>query len=525
MNKVFKEEFSNHLKTIHTSPYLFIGSGLSNRYLKIGSWESLLENVCKKIEMPKDFNYYYSQANQDLPKVANIIGNSFFDTWWNNDKFDESRNKFSSISNSKSSPLKFEISNYIIDKGVTPIPEYLEEYNLFRKINIDGIITTNWDLLLENTFSEFNTFIGQDNLIFNNSIDIGEIYKIHGCISKPNSLVLTDEDYENFNKKYPYLAAKLLTIFMEHPIIFIGYNIGDANVQEILKSIIYCLNRENIDKLKDRLIFCERDESVIETTFSNGNILIEGTNLPIKSIKYNSLIDVFTVLSDNKRKLPIKVLKNMKNMIYDFVKKNKSKSKIYVVDDYNIEDVDIAKAQFVYGFDIKEQLSEKGIKGINMQDLLIDSILNNNNYNPISISKHVLPKIQGKYIPFFKYLRNANLLNEKGEIPTNDDIIELNPSFIAKINSITIESFYPTGSYFNKLEEINKYKSISELVASEDLSHSMIYITMLNQNKIDIQELYSFIKDNYEKNINNTNMRKIICLHDYLKYKLQVNSK
>lgn len=54
MNKVFKEEFSNHLKTIHTSPYLFIGSGLSNRYLKIGSWESLLENVCKKIEMPKD---------------------------------------------------------------------------------------------------------------------------------------------------------------------------------------------------------------------------------------------------------------------------------------------------------------------------------------------------------------------------------------------------------------------------------------------------------------------------------------
>ena len=158
-----------------------------------------------------------------------------------------------------------------------------------------------------------------------------------------------------------------------------------------------------------------------------------------------------------------------------------------------------------------------------MQDLLADSAVNVNNYNPLSISKHVLPKIQGKYIPFFKYLRNANFLDDKGEIPLNDQIVELNPGFIFKINSIAIKDFYPSGSYLNKMVEINKkYKSISDLVNNEDLKHSMIYITMLNQDKIDIQELYSFIKTNYEKNLNNTNMRKVICLYDFLKYKLQI---
>ena len=75
------------------------------------------------------------------------------------------------------------------------------EYRLLKKINIEGIITTNWDLLLEKTFPEFNVFIGQDKLIFNNSIDVGEIYKIHGCISKPNSLVVTWNDYEEFHQK------------------------------------------------------------------------------------------------------------------------------------------------------------------------------------------------------------------------------------------------------------------------------------------------------------------------------------
>ncbi len=326
----FQIKVSNHLKTISTAPYLFIGSGLSNRYLNIEDWHSLLKNVSAEINMPNKFNYYFSQASNDLPKVATIIGNDFFDIWWKDPKFENSRNEFSDLSKSKYSPLKYEITNYIKAKGIKPVNGCIDEYNLFRKINIDGIITTNWDQLLEHAFPEFNSFIGQDNLIFNNSVDLGEIYKIHGCVSKPNSLILTEEDYLDYNEKNPYLAAKLLTLFMEHPIVFLGYNINDPNIHEILKSIIFCLNRENIDKLKDRLIFCEWNATITESTFTDGSILIGDTNIPIKRITYNSLIDLYSVLSNNKRKLPLKILKHMKSMVYDYVKNSKSKSKIFV---------------------------------------------------------------------------------------------------------------------------------------------------------------------------------------------------
>jgi hypothetical protein len=90
------------------------------------------------------------------------------------------------------------------------------------------------DLLLEDIFPDFEVFVSQDELLFSSSQGIGEIYKIHGCCSKPNSLVATKEDYERFDERNPYLAAKLLTVFAEHPIIFLGYSLNDRNISSIL---------------------------------------------------------------------------------------------------------------------------------------------------------------------------------------------------------------------------------------------------------------------------------------------------
>ena len=42
---------------------------------------------------------------------------------------------------------------------------------------------------------------------------------------------------------------------MEHPIIFLGYNIGDANIHSILNSIIKILDKHTIEKLKVILLF------------------------------------------------------------------------------------------------------------------------------------------------------------------------------------------------------------------------------------------------------------------------------
>ena len=88
-----------------------------------------------------------------------------------------------------------------------------------EKFVLDGIITTNWDDTAERVLPQFTSYIGQEQLIFSSTYSVGEIYKIHGSYRDPKSLVLTEDDYDDFSKKNPYLAAKLITIFIEHPVV------------------------------------------------------------------------------------------------------------------------------------------------------------------------------------------------------------------------------------------------------------------------------------------------------------------
>jgi len=518
----FESDFESHLKKFNTSPYLFIGSGFSSRYINNEGWAQLLTNVCLELQLKSNFHYYKSKCSNDLTAVATLMANDLFEDWWKDGRFSESRNEFQEHVNDPESPLKYEICKYLSKNKMLINTDVESEYRLLKKINIEGIITTNWDLLLEKTFPEFNVFIGQDKLIFNNLIDVGEIYKIHGCTSKANSLVVTSNDYEQFHQKNPYLAAKLLTFFMEHPIIFLGYNIGDSNIHSILSSIIKILDKKTIDKLKDRLIFCERDTTISETIISDGNYLINELNLPIKKIRYSSLDEVYKVLANNNRKLPIKILRHMKQMVFDFVTNTKSKSKVYLADDTNLSDLDLEKVEFVYGFGIKENLSLLGVKGVNSRDLLKDIINEDLQIDSHSLCLTALPIFQGKYIPYFKYLRLGNLLDENGNIPINDETNELSPAFIEKINSIKIENFYPY-QHHSKIDHINEtYNSINELIAGETEDHAEIYIPLLKIEKINLEELLSYLKDRKLKSEDlKTHIRKLICLYDFLKYKLE----
>lgn len=317
---MFAEQFKQHIDKFSTSPFLFIGSGFSRRYLGLPTWELLLMEICKDLGLKKPYNFYKSNADSKLPKVATIIGQDFNEIWWKEDDFEKSREDFADLAETKFSPLKFEVAKKIKSKDLIIEDDLIsKELKLLKKINIDGAITTNWDELLEQIFPQFNKFIGQEELIFSELYSIGEIYKIHGCCSKPNSLILTEEDYCNYEGRNAYLAAKLLTIFIENPIIFIGYSLDDKNIQEILKSIIKCLTKEKIEKLKDRLIFCQWNPEPIEPSMIDSTILISDTVIPIKLMTVNNFLDIYTVLANNKRKLPIKILRQMKGMVYDFV--------------------------------------------------------------------------------------------------------------------------------------------------------------------------------------------------------------
>lgn len=291
----------------------------------------------------------------------------------------------------------------------------LDELTSNRTV-IDGIITTNWDLLLENIFlnEKYKVYIGQSNLLFSNPQKIAEIYKIHGCCTDPKSLVLTKSDYDDFHKKNTYLAAKLLSIFLEHPILFIGYSLHDENIKSILCSISAMMsNEEHKQKLANNLIFVNRshgeDDSITNTHFS----FEEGKSIPITQIKTNDYAKVYLALQGKERKIPAHILRTFREQFYEIVQGEAPDKKLYCAT--NIEEIMQGKnkIEFVAGFGVatRGRIGDIGLQGIEISDLLSDILLNNIGFENSEILSKCLPKLRNKgiYIPIHKYLYDTEI--------------------------------------------------------------------------------------------------------------------
>ncbi|MGX5827811.1 SIR2 family NAD-dependent protein deacylase [Mesorhizobium sp. 43Arga] len=114
--------------------------------------------------------------------------------------------------------------------------EHQAEIESLSRIRPHAIITTNYDEMLEMIFPDHQRIIGQQ-ILKGQHFSIGELFKIHGCVSDHESIVFTEADYNDFMKRKKFLSAKLLTFFNDHPLLFIGYSAGDPNIRAILSDI------------------------------------------------------------------------------------------------------------------------------------------------------------------------------------------------------------------------------------------------------------------------------------------------
>jgi hypothetical protein len=198
------ESLNELIKASPTAPFLFIGSGFSRRYLGLEDWEGLLTRFGNNL--PSGFVKYASESNDNLALAAQNMASAYSEYWWKLPQakvISKSPNWYKHIT----APLRYDVCEYLknIPLGVKSLQHELEIL-ISEKSVIDGVITTNWDLLLENLFPTYKVYVGQSNLLFSNPQKIAEIYKIHGCSSEPKSLVLTQDDYDEFKNKNAYLT-------------------------------------------------------------------------------------------------------------------------------------------------------------------------------------------------------------------------------------------------------------------------------------------------------------------------------
>ena len=292
---------------------------------------------------------------------------------------------------------------------------WAEELSLLQKLVIDGIITTNWDDTVERIFPNYKSYIGQQQLISSSTFNIGEIYKIHGCMTLPDSLVLTQEDYGNFNERNPYLAAKLITIFIEHPVVFLGYSINDENIQKLLSSIVRGLDEEGITKLQSHLIFVEWSPTQTNLRFEHLDLMMQdGIRLPIIKVTAHEFIDIYKCLSYYERRLSANVLREYKKQFYNLIISQKADSNLYVLPDNKIDNN--SEIQVVYGFGaVKKYRDAVGYTGIKALDLYQDCINDDKDFEATKILQQTIPQIRksnNTNIPIYKYLREIGINND-----------------------------------------------------------------------------------------------------------------
>ena len=235
------------IEQMRCQPILFVGTGMSRRYFGAPSWVGLMEDLIKICTDIDRSLAYYQQKHSELIDVASDFARVYREWAWS-----EGRDAFPpALFEPNVQPeayLKFKTAGLI--DSITPteigppkskhesavFPAMLEEVNLFKTICPHAIITTNYDRFLDVCFPEYKCVVGQQVLRADHA-SIGEIFKIHGCTSDYNSLIVTRNDYDHFMRRLKYLNALLFTYFVEHPIFFLGYSVNDPNIKAILTDI------------------------------------------------------------------------------------------------------------------------------------------------------------------------------------------------------------------------------------------------------------------------------------------------
>jgi hypothetical protein len=510
------EDLISHLQSFNSAPFLFVGSGLSRRYLGLETWGGLLELMSSLTGQPHA--YFVSRGGSSSPDVAAAIADALFDTWWEDERFAESRHIYAEGLRDRESPFKVEVARHV-ESALANLPTtglLHQELELLGQAVIDGVITTNYDGLLELIFSDFNVYIGQDELLFSEPQGVAEIYKIHGSGSRPESIVLTRSDFDRFDERNPYLAAKLLTIFVEHPVVFLGYSLSDSNVTDMLVSIARVLTNENLGQLRDRLIFVQWDPDSQTASFSQTVVAVEGFTIPVVSVRVPDFVDLFTMLGDLRRPFPARVLRRLKEHVYELVLNNDPAGRLAVVDIDH--DVGAAELEVVFGVGITEQLGLHGYVGLSRHDLLLDVLRQESQYRPDGVLKALPPAPSRQRPHLYRYLRGAGLLDENANLAEDAEIDDRIRDRVDQGR----EPYLPSPSVRERADRLVQQAGgdLAKMVDDHDVHLALGHFGATPPDKIDFEELRRFLlttQIEFEGSYSSA-WAKLVCLYDYYLY-------
>lgn len=508
----FHDEFSAHLTQFNSAPVLFVGSGLSRRYLGLPDWNGLLAHLA--VYAPKELDYYLSSAGGDPGRTASFLAPALHEYLW--DPAHKSvRDQCATALVGPQSAIKILTAKFIAETATPSRRTALEkdEIALLTKAVVDVAITTNYDGLLAEVLPDYQAFVGQDELVFADPAGVGEIYHVHGSTSDPNSIVLTAEDFDDYNARNPYLIAKLLTLFAEHPVVFLGYSLSDPNIIETLTKLAACLTRENLHKLQDRLIVVEWEKGSTASMSSTVVPVGGGLTIPVQAVKVPDFLDVFRALGGIERRFSGRILRQLKERVFELVRTNDPAGRLYVADitsDDLAGDVDVV-------FGVGAIAAVRSYGPLRREALLHDILQDDGDLDPERVVLETFPALlsrQGNF-PMAKYLKGAGFLDAHGQLIGKDKL----PDRVAARWEKGASPYLPSRSIRKPAKAAAAAAgSFAAMRDAKEVHETLAYFAMLPVAKVRPTQLRKFLADHEAKALSGelplSNFAKAVCLLD-----------
>lgn len=501
---------SEFIANYNNHPVLFIGSGLSQRYLNNSyTWENILKHIAFEIyqnnEKFTDLRYKHKNSvngDIDFSKLATDLEQDF------NAILEQDRNgKFQHINDifyTQKQASRFKIYITELLKDLIYRDDISDEVHRLKKAgkNIASIITTNYDKLVEDIFG-FEPLIGNNILLSN---PYGSVYKIHGCYTDPDSIIITAGDYEKFHKRYELIQAQLISIFIHNPIVFLGYSISDENIKRILETVFSYIpqNSELAEKLKQNFLLVEYQKDSINQMVSSHNIqLNNGTFISINKISTDDYSEIYN--SIEKLELPVSVMdiRKVGNILREIQQDGSNSAiKVHIVED--IDELKNGDKILAIGSDktLNIEIKEK-------KDLLplYFKIIDDKNY--LIVKCIPIYKItSSEWFPafgFYSIVRDAQI-----DQSLYDELVRLKNQQEDRINKL--KKILDDDS-----QRFIVFQSIDELFSSPDIVPSLQYRNLewlIFNNHISLDMVRDYLMQN-KSNLNETKFRKILCIYDY----------
>lgn len=300
---------------------IFVGAGVSMNS-KLPSWNELIRDYAEKLGMIKE-NEQRSFNGEETLEIPEI----YYD-------------KFGKIKYYEILEKRFNAREYS--------PNSI--HKTLKKMNLNYIITTNYDKLIEDEFENKKIYdiITKDNELPYSKTNKA-IIKMHGDLKNRN-IVLKKSDYDNYEKNFPLISTFIKGLFTSNTILFIGYSLNDVNVKDIINWISEILEDDF--------------RKVYLVDFQENNILLE------EKYKKNELVNRISLDIINNRE------ETLKNFLEEIIEK---------------KEIILNKENFTIYEDLN-YLTEYNLKKINQYSQLF---IDNNN-------KRIL-KLKNDFKDFHKY--------------------------------------------------------------------------------------------------------------------------